>query len=251
MDGIFLDRPIRYYYASMRLFKEGEHHIERICKDDVLLLVYEGILRFSEDGKNFELSPGQYHIQHHGSYQAGPDASDSPKYLYVHFNADWGKGEELLPCEGRFEYAALQKEMERLDRLAHENASYIAQCSCFYDLLTRLYQKRPKDARMEEMAAYIARECHRRITLEELCHTFHFSKNHVINLFKKGYGVTPIAYANQKRLELAEYRMEVTSDSLEEIAGGSGFSDYSHFYKSFMKKHQLSPEKWRESCRLR
>lgn len=251
MEGILLDRPICYRHASMRYFKEGEHHIDRLCKEEVLLLVFEGVLRFKEDGVAYELYPGDYHIQRKNSDQAGPLPSGAPKYLYVHFTADWGRGEKTLPRSGHFDYSVLRERMERLDYLSHHGAPYITQCGCFYDLLGHLFKKCSKDPRTEEMAAYIAGKIHERITLEELCRQFHFSKNHIINLFKKDYGVTPIIYANQIRLEQAEYRMEVTSDSLEEIALSCGFSDYSHFYKLFIKKHRLSPEKWRKSCRLR
>ena len=50
MEGILLDQSIRYRHSSFRYFKEGEHHIERFCKDEVLLLIFDGVLRFEEDG---------------------------------------------------------------------------------------------------------------------------------------------------------------------------------------------------------
>ena len=34
------------------------------------------------------------------------------------------------------------------------------------------------------------------ISLEKICKEFHFSKNHIINIFKKEFGVTPIKYIN-------------------------------------------------------
>lgn len=251
MIGIELDREIRYHHSSLRYFKEGEHHITRHCKDDVLLMVFEGILRFSEDGEEYELHPGDYHIQHHQSDQAGPVASDAPKYLYVHFWGDWSEGETVLPRSGTFDAIALLEEMKELDRLAHSGAPYIAQCSLFYGLLAKLAKRPAGNTIADEIAAYLAREAHRGVGLWELEKEFHFSKNHIINLFKKAYGMTPIAYANLKRLERAEYRMEVTSLSLEEIALSCGFSDYSHFYKLFIKKHGCSPEKWRAQLRTR
>ena len=250
MEGILLDRSICYRHSSFRYFKEGEHHIERFCKDEVLLLVFDGVLRFEEDGIAYELHSGDYHIQRKNSDQAGPLSSDAPKYLYVHFTADWGEGEETLPRSGHFDPFALRERMERMDHLSHSGAPYIAQCGCFYDLLGALFQKRAKDPRTKEIATYIAKRLHEKITLEELCHQFHFSQNHLINLFKKDYGVTPITYANQKRLEQAEYRMEVTSDALEEIALSCGFNDYSHFYKQFIKRNGCSPEKWRAAQRI-
>ena len=85
MYGIDLDTSIQYLNASLRFFDIGEHHISRYCNDDILLLVFEGVLRFSEDGKQYEVSAGEYLIQQHGLYQGGERPSDAPKYLYIHF----------------------------------------------------------------------------------------------------------------------------------------------------------------------
>lgn len=64
------------------------------------------------------------------------------------------------------------------------------------------------------------------------------------------YGMTPIAYLQNQRLWQCEYLMEMTSDSLESIAAASGFNNYSYFYKLFVRKNGISPEKWREKRRL-
>ena len=50
MKGIDLNKQIIYLHSSLRFFDKKEHHINRFCEENVLLLVYEGVLRFSEDG---------------------------------------------------------------------------------------------------------------------------------------------------------------------------------------------------------
>ena len=44
--------------------------------------------------------------------------------------------------------------------------------------------------------------------------------------------------------------MEMTSETLENVAAACGFRNYSHFYRLFVRKNRLSPEKWREAKRL-
>ena len=83
-----------------------------------------------------------------------------------------------------------------------------------------------------------------------LCREFHFSRNHIIHLFKEAFGMTPIAYAQHRRLQKAELLIEMTSEPLESLAAACGFRSYSHFYRLFVRKNHLSPEKWRESKRL-
>ena len=51
MIGLNLDALPEYLFSSMRNFEKNECHVRRICSDDVLLLVFKGVLRFSEDGK--------------------------------------------------------------------------------------------------------------------------------------------------------------------------------------------------------
>ena len=140
--------------------------------------------------------------------------------------------------------------MEELDALSHSEASYIAQTAKFYEILTRLEQSRPVDSLACRIAEHIAGAYHEPLDLEELCRVFHFSKNHMINRFKKAFGVTPIVYANRLRLSRAACRMEVTSESLEDIALQCGFRSYSHFYRLFCREYQVSPQKWREKRRI-
>ena len=59
MYGIDLNKEIKYLFSSLRFFASKEHHVDRFCKDDVLLLVYDGVLRFSEDGVMYEIHPGE------------------------------------------------------------------------------------------------------------------------------------------------------------------------------------------------
>ncbi len=250
MNGINLNQPILYKFSSLRFFGENEHHVDRFCQDDVLLLVYDGILRFYEDGVPYEIHPGQYHIQKHNTLQAGPEASDSPKYLYVHFLAEWNADGTGLPRSGTFEYTKLKKDIDTLDTLAHRDAPYILQAGKFYDLLSQLYQVKSAETTVQSIADYIERELNRKITLDMLCEEFHFSKNHIINLFRKEFGKTPVAYMNHLRLQKAEYLIEVTSDTLESICEQCGFQNYSHFYKLFTRKNSLCPEQWREQKRL-
>lgn len=252
MRGIDLDRPIRYLGASLRFFKPGEHHVTRTCSDDVLLLVFDGVLRFSEDGVPCEVHAGEYYIQQHGLFQGGERASDAPRYLYVHFLSDhWTEGGKILPFRGTFDPSAFRFEMERMDALAHSDAPYIAKAGTFYNILSALGAKKQPKTAATELSDYITRHCDTEVTLDTLCREFHFSKNHIINLFEKNYGMTPIAYLQEQRLQRAEYLMETTSDSLETVALASGFHHYSYFYRLFVRKNGVSPEKWREQKRLR
>ena len=243
--GINLDKPILYKYASLRYFNEGEHHVDRFCQDDVLLLVFDGVLRFSENGQEREVSSGQYYIQRHGMLQEGRIASSSPKYLYVHFLADWSDGEAALPASGSFDYSRLKLSIENLDRLSHSNATHTELTAEFLQILLELRQKETCHTAAKDIAEFISRNCTGELTLGQLAEEFHFSKNYIIRIFKEEYSMTPFAYATHLRMQKAEWLLEVTSDPVESVAYACGYCNYSHFYRVFRKAHQMSPAQWR------
>lgn len=251
MSGIDMNKPISFLYASLRYFSEGEKHTTRTCPEDVIVLVFDGILRFVEDDTEYEVHPGTYHIQRHGSRQCGVIPSDCPQYLYVHFLADWSdNGRTTLPKRGTFDYQALKPLMDTIDTMSHGDFT-ICECSAkFCELLSALYRKPTVPTTAGIIADHIAKSFMNGITLESLAEEFHFSKNHVINIFKKEYGITPFEYINSLRIKKAEWLLEVTSKTAESIAFECGYNNYSHFYKIFRSINGISPTEWRAKKRI-
>ena len=245
MRGIDLDKAITFLYSSLRFFADNEHHVTRFCGDDVLVMVYEGVLRFDEDGVSYEVHPGEYHIQKAGSYQSGVIASDSPKYLYVHFHSLWDEEGASLPYRGNFDYQRSKPFMEKLDAISHSGGMLTEKTAIFYELLLMLMPKEKTENLAHRIADYLSREYMQDISLDKICDEFHFSKNHIINIFIKEFGITPIKHINNTRLQRAEYFLEVTSDSAEEICRKCGFNDYSQFYKLFCRENGMPPSVWR------
>ena len=245
VNGIDLNSPITYRYSSLRYFAEGEHHIKRYAEEDVLLLVYEGVLRFTEDGTAYEIGAGQYHIQKHDTDQDGPLPSSSPRYFYVHFSASWTDGG--LPADGTFDPDTLKPLILELDRLRRDGATLTEQTAAFFRILACLLHKEKTPTAADEIEVYLCEHYREQITLALLSQTFHFSPNHIISLFKREYGVTPFEYIARLRIKRAEWLLEVTSDTVESIAYECGYANYSHFYRTFEKQNGMSPRAWRAS----
>lgn len=246
MMGINLNRPVQYRHASLRFFHEGEHHVTRYYQSDILLLVYEGVLRFSENGEPCEVAAGEYYIQRGGLYQSGDKASDMPKYLYIYFQGEWTDKGTRLPLRGNFDIAHLWPTMEKMDAIAHGPHCYAERVRELYTILTLLQHTDKGEGIAHDIADYLSANYQHMLTLEEICAHFNFSKNHIINLFKKEYGMTPFDYIAELRLTRAMHLLEVTSDTIENVAFASGFRDYSHFYRQFCRKNGISPQLWRE-----
>lgn len=252
MDGVRTDRPITYHTASLRIFAPRERYVQRVCPEDVLLLVTDGVLRFREDGTDYEIRPGEYHIHRHGTAQSGPLPSDEPRYLYVHLTGEWGAAEDgnVVPQDGAFDPAALWPLMAQVDALAHGGAPYLALLSAVCTLLLRLVPVTADEPPVAQIARYLDGAVGRPVTIGELAERFRFSPGHLIVLFRRAYGVTPIAYLERRRLQEAARLLEVTSDPIGEIAARCGYATYSHFFRSFCRAYGLSPEAWRQARRI-
>ena len=249
MYGIDLNKEIKYKFASLRFFDEKEYHVSRVCKDDVLLLVYDGILRFSEDGVFYEIHPGEYHIQKHGSLQEGVRPSDSPKYLYVHFYAEWTQ-DSLFAKSGTFDYEYLKNEIEQMNELSYSDAPYIIKTAKFFSILSKLCKNNADNSIAEKISEFMIENYQQNISIDLLCKKFSFSKNHIINVFKQSFRQTPITYLNTLRLKKAEELLITTSEPIENIAYSCGYQNYSHFYRQFVRKNNISPESFRMQRRI-
>ena len=251
MYGMDLDKPIVCNWGSLRIFDKNERHITRVCQADVLLLVYEGVLRFSENGVQHEVSAGEYYIQKRGAVQGGEIPSDAPKYLYIHFVGEWSNSaKNILPQRGNFDYAQQAQLINEIDRIWHSDYSYTARQGKSLNIFSRLYEMKDREESLGGLiCAYIEKHLLDINSLEGICAQFHYSKNHVINVFRREYGITPFEYINDVKIKRAMYLLEVTSRSIEDIAIESGFNHYSHFYRLFIRKNGISPHQWRKNAR--
>lgn len=245
MKGIDLEYPVLYKYASFRFMEKGEHHISRFCRENVLLLVYEGTLRFSENGRAQEVCAGEYYIQKKNSEQSGETVSDAPKYLYVHFDAEWTDAPDALPQRGSFHYATLSELMDRIDTASHGNSLYSEKQYLLLKLLLSLYIKPKSESVAQKISEYIEENIDRELSLSDLCNVFHYSKNYIIRIFRKEFGMPPFEYINELKIKRSMYLLETTSRPIEEIARECGYSNYSYFYRSFVKRTGTSPIQWR------
>lgn len=245
--GIDLNRPLHFKYASLRFFDKNEHHVTRFSSDNVLLLVYSGVLRFSEDGTEREVRAGEYYIQRKGCHQGGALASDAPQYLYVHFDGEWTDAASpyCLPVSGAFDPMVLFDLMRRIDVASHEHALYSERQYLFLKLLLSLRAKPGPSPTAGRFAEYVESNIAEITSLSDICKEFNYSKNYVIRIFNREFGMSPFQYINEVRLKRAMYLLETTSKPIDEVAHECGYADYAYFYKRFVKKTGLSPSKWR------
>ena len=247
MRGLSAFKVPEYRYSSYRFFERGEKHINRICKDDVLLLVFEGVLRFSENGQIREIKGGEYYIQEKGIYQSGDVTSDSPSYYYVHFLADFEDESPYLLNYGEFDRISLQKYIDSLEESKISKSALIDSASAFLSILAILSgRKRKTENSIASMLSdYVSKNVKENLSLEKMSFDLGYCKNHIIKLFKSSFGVTPHEYLILRRINIAKNLLLSSAISIDEIAIESGFESYVNFYKTFVKHQNCSPGEFR------
>lgn len=88
------------------------------------------------------------------------------------------------------------------------------------------------------------------ITLESLAEKAHINKYYLSHAFKKTYGVSPVKYLTNVRIEAAKFLLESTNYSILEISEVIGFKSQSYFSQTFKRETQLTPQEYRKENRL-
>ena len=144
-------------YSSFRYFEKHERHVNRTYKWNVLVVVFDGVLRFSENGVPVEVRAGEFYIQRSGLLQEGPIESDRPKYYFVQWTGgEYTEDEEnSLPLRGNADFTELLPYFKELEMLRITNASLIEKCAIFYKILSLLCKSSSKKSSGEVVAKVV------------------------------------------------------------------------------------------------
>lgn len=85
------------------------------------------------------------------------------------------------------------------------------------------------------------------LTMDDLCAAFHYSKNHLINVFSQKYGITPYRYFIERKMEVAKLYLCNTHNSVRNIAMLLAYSDQNYFSSEFKRMTGLNPVEYRKT----
>lgn len=83
------------------------------------------------------------------------------------------------------------------------------------------------------------------LALDDLATMAHINKYYLAHTFKEEYGVSPIRYQLERRIEEGCYLLRQTDLSLAQISRILGFSSSSYFSQAFRNSQGLSPSEYR------
>ena len=105
---------------------------------------------------------------------------------------------------------------------------------------------RGNDPMQRELLTYLQQNYTEPIRLEDLAKQFHLSEKYLSRYFKQHFHLTLTQYLIHLRLTHARHLLETGDLAVTEVALQSGFSNVSHFIRSFHAAFQMSPLQYRK-----
>ncbi len=161
----------------------------------------------------------------------------------------------------RFEGNILTQIRQNIDMILQEKKQNLPGNELFckgalYQLLCLLYRGRvytsaslvesEHNELLNDILNYIDEHLSEKLSLKSIAGKFLISQSSVSQLFKKHLGISFYSFIIEKRLNEAKILI-TRAVPLKEIPELCGFSDYSSFYKAFMKKYGISPKVYRQN----
>ena len=96
------------------------------------------------------------------------------------------------------------------------------------------------------LKSYIDANFSQPLTLEDLAKAAHQNKYYVAHAFKDAFGVSPIRYLTQRRVEEGKFLLRETDYPIAQISSMVGFSSMSVFSQTFKRITNHSPNAYRK-----
>ncbi|QJD82890.1 helix-turn-helix domain-containing protein [Cohnella herbarum] len=266
--------PLPYFVEAGRAeFRAGDRHPNRRNLGIYdLLIMAEGELHIGENGKEWSLREGDtLLLLPYGEHYSVKPCERKTVFYWVHFehvakqqgvHAEETDTHALLPFGNPYSLRIPKQiclsnpqiafELMRQLLLLPVGDSFWEEQRLFAGILALLEEGRSSGTSSsatrlaEKAAAYLQLNFRNEITNETLAEELHFHPNYIVRCMKMKYGVTPIHYLLEFRLERAKRLLVSTEWSIERIAEEVGFRYSPYFSSSFKRSVGLSPLKYRK-----
>ncbi|MDO5521004.1 MAG: AraC family transcriptional regulator [bacterium] len=114
---------------------------------------------------------------------------------------------------------------------------------------SHLYHLTHQQAKLQLMMQFIRDHYQEDISLNDIAAYASISKSRVLQIFKSGIQLPPIAYLIQYRLSHAASLLQTTTKPISTIAVETGFTSAAYFCRKFKEAYQMRPNEYRTGTR--
>lgn len=273
--------PFPYFLeCGYTVYSPGDQHPNRSRMGIFdLILVEQGCLFIGEEQQQWAVTPGhallllpdRYH------YSVKP-CEEETAFTWVHFQTvgEWIEAEgdpvyasreehfrqfltypytirvpQFGPLPGTFARSGQAEQLVQLS-LGRRSSSVWQQQRIFEEML-RMMDMAQQDATgsqaaeiAEQTEAYLRNHYTEDLTNTSLADALHFHYNYLARCMKRVYGLTPMEYLTDYRLEQAKLLLLKTEIPISGIAERTGFESTAYFSRRFSRKVGISPLRFRK-----
>lgn len=259
MDNLLSENSdYRFNIALLQTWRERKFsYINSARMDNGFLYLFDGHITYTFDNKKIELSKGDIIYLPKGSYyEAEFDVSlGEVKNYLINFDV---LGEDKLggidtPTLFYRDTNSVLLGYFKDVREAYRKKDLFLTRSLFYTLLRALKLTQSPQIQNEN-EAYLKKgadllQSELDMSVEKVALALHLSRSTFQKKFKECYGMSPVKYRQQKRLETAKLWLGTTDKPIKEIAEELDFYDLAYFYKVFESSFNVSPKKYRDDLK--
>lgn len=125
-----------------------------------------------------------------------------------------------------------------------QNAARAYLLALMHHLSAQPTQQRPPPSVLLELATYLDEHASDKVSLDTLCARSGYSPGHLIRAFKQYFNLTPHAYLINRRIQLGQRALK-QGEPIADAALRTGFSDQSHFQRTFKRLVAATPHQYR------
>jgi AraC family transcriptional regulator len=239
------------YAANLELPKHSHRHAG-FC------LILKGGYTESYGKTVLELKPSCVKFQPAGESHTDVYGKENVHCFFVELEPEWLKrmGAEALVGSSPFVYSGssvawlmmkLRGEFRAMDDEAPLAIEGIA-----LDLIAETSRNRKRVAVDQQLMwlrqarEFINDEFAQPLTLSAIAESVKVHPVYLANSFRRRYGCSVGEYLRQRRIEFACHRISDSKDSLAEVALAAGFSNQSHFSRTFKRVTGMTPAQFRK-----
>ena len=163
--------------------------------------------------------------------------------LYPQLNLPSKDADSFLNHMSYREYAVSFMKMAEYERLQLHG---LVEILLSYFMKYAVPRRVVSDARIAHLLSYISENLSLSITIDHLADISCVTKSHLIKIFTREVGETPLQYVIRKKIQHAQTLLLSSTMSVGEIAKAVGFQDPSYFIRLFKKNIGFTPKEYRE-----
>ncbi len=221
-------------------------HPRRIIDSYEVILVTDGEVFISSDGREYALKPDDVLVIEPDTLHFGTKESENVGFYWLHFKAEASLVTGHMHIENPYHLLLLFSQLLHFqsfnDGLFEAN-DYLTRL-----IIAELYRSRTaggENALASRAAEWIRVNSDIPLKVSDVADKFGYNPDYLNRVFAKSYNKSVKAYIDDCKMQHIKSLLMTTDYSFKEIAEASGFSDYKFFLKFFKHREKMTPSEFK------